>query len=63
MPREVAEAVDKLLQELFREISVDEAYVFGSYVRGDWIKTSDIDLVIASRDFKNMRYLDRLDLV
>ena len=40
-----------------------EVYVFGSRVRGDWLKTSDIDVVIVSEDFRDMSFLERLDLV
>ena len=40
-----------------------EVYVFGSRVRGDWLKTSDIDVVIVSEDFRGMSFLERLDLV
>ncbi|MFN4046564.1 MAG: nucleotidyltransferase domain-containing protein [Acidilobaceae archaeon] len=56
-------AVNTLLRLLSSKIKVEEAYMFGSYVRGDWIKTSDIDLVIVSRDFEGMPYLKRLDLI
>ncbi|MEB3806768.1 MAG: nucleotidyltransferase domain-containing protein [Desulfurococcales archaeon] len=42
---------------------VEEAYVFGSYVRGDWIETSDVDLVIVSPSFRGTRFIDRLELV
>jgi len=37
--------------------------LFGSYVKGSWIKTSDIDLVVVSRDFEGMSFTERLDLI
>jgi len=42
---------------------VREAYLFGSYAKGTWLKTSDVDLVIVSEDFRGMRFLERLDLI
>ena len=36
---------------------------FGSRVRGDRLKDSDIDLVIVSEDFKNMPFTRRMDIV
>jgi len=63
--REVLEAVRKLVKELSRNegIAVERAYLFGSYAKGSWIKTSDVDLVIVSRGFEGMSFLKRLDLV
>ncbi len=46
-----------------RGIRVREVYVFGSRVRGDWLKTSDIDIVIVSDGFRGLRFLDRLELI
>jgi predicted nucleotidyltransferase len=63
-PPEILEIVSRLLSALesagFR---VAEAYLFGSYARGDWLKSSDVDLVVVSPDFAGIRWLDRLDLV
>lgn len=56
-------AVNMLLKLLSSKIKVSEAYVFGSYVRGTWLKSSDVDLVIVSQDFEGMPYLKRLDLI
>ncbi|MEM2823986.1 MAG: nucleotidyltransferase domain-containing protein [Thermofilaceae archaeon] len=52
-----------LLELLSRRIRVREAYLFGSYAKGTWLKTSDVDLVIVSEDFRGMRFLERLDLI
>ncbi|MEM1913462.1 MAG: nucleotidyltransferase domain-containing protein [Thermofilaceae archaeon] len=56
-------AARSLLELLSRRIRVREAYLFGSYAKGTWLKTSDVDLVIVSEDFRGMRFLDRLDLI
>lgn len=42
---------------------MEAAYVFGSRVRGDWLRTSDIDVVIVSNDFRGMGFLERLELI
>jgi len=60
---EVKEAVEEFLKELSKRFRVSCVYVFGSRVRGDWIKTSDIDLVVISRDFEGMSLTRRLDVV
>ncbi|NOZ89223.1 MAG: nucleotidyltransferase domain-containing protein [Crenarchaeota archaeon] len=46
-----------------RGVRVEEAYVFGSRVRGDALETSDVDAVIVSGSFRGMRFTERLDLV
>ena len=51
------------MEELSKRVRVEEAYLFGSYARGTWIKTSDVDLVVVSPDFRGMPYLERLDLI
>ena len=56
-------AVELLLEELSKRVRVEEAYLFGSYAKGTWIKTSDVDLVVVSPDFRGMPYLERLDLI
>ena len=56
--------VEKLVCALVkRGFRIQEVYVFGSRVRGDWLKTSDIDVVIVSEDFRGLRFLDRLELI
>ena len=42
---------------------MSEAYLFGSYARGDWLEESDVDLIVVSPGFEGVRWLDRLDLV
>jgi len=63
--REVVEAIRRLMKELSESegIVVEKAYLFGSYAKGSWIKTSDVDLVIVSRGFEGVPFLKRLDIV
>lgn len=46
-----------------RGVRVKEVYLFGSYARGDYLKSSDIDLVVVSDDWENIPFLKRLDIV
>jgi len=44
-------------------IEVEEVYLFGSYARGDFVRWSDVDLVIISEDFSGVEFLDRLSMI
>ncbi|MGC8571400.1 MAG: nucleotidyltransferase domain-containing protein [Caldivirga sp.] len=63
IPREVLKDVESFLREVNERFRIREAYLFGSFVRGDWLRTSDVDLVIVSEDFEGMRFLERLDVL
>ena len=61
---EAVKAAEKLIEVLEKHgIRVEEAYLFGSRVRGDALEHSDADLVIVSGVFRGMRYTDRLELI
>ena len=60
---EVLRAVERFLDELSRKIRIERAYLFGSYAKGTWIKTSDVDLVVVSPDFRSMPFTKRLNTV
>ena len=62
--REALQAARRLIEALEEQgIHVEEAYLFGSRVRGDALEHSDADLVIVSDAFRGMRYTDRLELI
>ena len=42
---------------------VDAVYLFGSYARGNYLKSSDVDFVIVSDHFRDVPFLRRLDIV
>ena len=63
VPEHVIQAVKRLLQLLSQRVRVEKAYLFGSYVKGTWLKTSDVDLVIVSPDFEGIPFLKRLDMI
>ncbi len=62
-PERIRRAVQLFLRELSKSVKVEAAYLFGSYARGDWLETSDIDLIIVSPDFRGRRFTERLDLL
>ena len=62
--RENIETIIKtLIEGLSEKIKVDFVYVFGSSIRGDWLKHSDIDVIIVSQDFKNLPFIKRIDII
>ncbi len=64
IPDNVVEAIRRLVRKLEeKSIRVEKVYLYGSYARGDWLKTSDVDLIIVSRDFEKIPFKERLDLV
>ena len=51
----------EFVKDISKEIRVEEVYVVGSRARGDYLETSDIDLVIISRDFEGLNYKERVE--
>ncbi len=51
----------KLLHD--NNISIKEAYLFGSYATGSEHEWSDIDLALVSDDFSDNRYQERLKIM
>jgi len=52
LPEKVSKALERLRAARDR-LMIEEAYLVGSYARGDWLKDSDLDLIIVSPSFKN----------
>ncbi len=64
LPERARANIVRLVEELRRRgLRIKAVYLFGSFARGDWLVTSDVDIVIISPDFEGMRFIDRLDLV
>lgn len=56
--------VEKLMAGLVEiGFRIEEAYVFGSRTRGDWLNGSNVDIIVVSRDFASLKHTERLDLV
>ena len=59
---ESREKVLKILKDVAEKLEAI-IYLFGSYARGDHMLDSDIDVIIVSRKFENMKFIDRVELV
>ena len=44
---------------LSRKFRVEQMILFGSRARGDWLLTSDADVMIVSPDFAGRKFVDR----
>ncbi|MFP3316985.1 MAG: nucleotidyltransferase domain-containing protein [Candidatus Nanopusillus sp.] len=59
--KELLKKAIEIINNIKKEINIIYVYVVGSRARGDYLDTSDLDLVIISDDFKNLRYIERLE--
>ncbi len=53
LPEKVIKALECLRAEK-DSLKIEEAYLVGSYARGDWLRDSDLDLIIVSPIFRNL---------
>lgn len=61
---EIIEIIKKYIQELQkRGIPIQEAFIFGSYVKGTPREESDIDVALISDAFTGDRFEDRMKIV
>jgi hypothetical protein len=63
MDKERTEEIKSFLRLIRIRLKPERILLFGSRARGDWLKTSDYDLVIVSNAFEGVRYFDRLTMV
>ncbi|OYT30634.1 MAG: nucleotidyltransferase domain-containing protein [Thermoprotei archaeon] len=63
IPEKIIKTIERLISELSKKYKIKEVYLFGSYAKGVWIKTSDIDLVVVSDDFEGIDFMTRLDII
>lgn len=54
------EKIKKYLTDITKICPIDEAYIFGSYVHGNDIEKSDIDLALISDIFNEENFIDYL---
>jgi hypothetical protein len=59
----VEEMLDEYREELEKSITVQKIILYGSRARGDALKSSDIDLIVVSDDFKDMDFVKRLEFL
>lgn len=55
----INEIIHHFLEMIKKDITVDQAYLFGSYAKGTSNENSDIDLAVVSKDFDGIRFFDR----
>jgi len=58
-PHRLIKEVRKFKDRLSEKYKVDKLILFGSRATGKHKKYSDVDLAIISKDFKNIKFLDR----
>ncbi len=56
---QVIRGLKTLKRRLARQMRVDGMILYGSRARGDWLLTSDADVMIVSPDFGNLRFVNR----
>jgi predicted nucleotidyltransferase len=56
---QVVQRLRALKRRLARHIRIDRMILFGSRARGDWLLTSDAELMIVSPDFQGRRFVVR----
>ena len=55
--------VKEFIKKVNREYPLSQAIIFGSRSRNDYLEGSDIDLMLVSDSFKNIRFFDRPSLL
>ncbi|MFB6246802.1 MAG: nucleotidyltransferase domain-containing protein [Candidatus Pacearchaeota archaeon] len=58
--KEAKEKIRELLKKIRKKFNIEKAILFGSRAREDWLKTSDIDLILVSKDFKKLAFKKRM---
>ncbi len=62
LPSRVREAIEDL-REAGEGLGIREAYLTGSFARGDWLYQSDIDLIIVSDKFEGKEIGERFLMI
>ena len=57
---ESLEIFKQSLPHIREKFKPERVYLFGSQAQGEALESSDLDVVIVSRCFKNMKFLDRM---
>ena len=67
MDKYTNERVMKLLKEYLKKVNkkfkIEKAILFGSRATRDWLLNSDVDLILISKDFRGISFLDRMSEV
>jgi predicted nucleotidyltransferase len=60
MDRKVLKLVKRFVRRVSRDFKLETAIFFGSRARGDYFLDSDVDVLLVSKDFENIPFLDRI---
>ena len=60
LPEKVRRAIEVFLRNLRLRYPDAEAYLYGSYARGDWLLDSDVDLIVVSDLFDEQNMAKRI---
>ncbi|MBM3309626.1 MAG: nucleotidyltransferase domain-containing protein [Candidatus Altiarchaeales archaeon] len=58
--KEVIEAVRDFKEKVNSKYALEKAILFGSRARGEWLYTSDVDLILVSQDFRKKKFTSRM---
>ena len=50
----------KFLNKVKKHYNIKNVIIFGSRARGDYFLDSDVDIILISNDFKDIRFTDRI---
>ncbi len=59
--KEVIKELKKIKIKAAKVYSIDRMFLFGSRARGEELLTSDVDLIVVSKDFKKISFRKRPD--
>ncbi len=64
IPENIREIIRDFVKKLKRKLGDDvKILLFGSYVKGTWLKDSDLDIIIVSDRFKGLKLHERYVIV
>jgi len=64
MDKYTNERVKKILRTYIKKVNkkfkLEKAILFGSRARGDYLLNSDVDMILVSKDFKKLKFKERM---
>ncbi|MDT7862486.1 MAG: nucleotidyltransferase domain-containing protein [Saccharolobus sp.] len=62
--RKMLNLAKEIIENILKDFpNLQEVYIFGSRARGDYLDTSDIDLMLVFKGIKEMNTIDRMYMV
>ncbi len=58
--KRVISELNQFIKKINRTYKIERAILFGSRSRNDWLYTSDVDVMIISKLFKNIPFTERM---